>query len=168
MNFRKTIMICTLLLISSFIFGQDAKDAKKNVSSTFQTGVLIKITDYPLPEIQAGYRPPVVKKVIRDNEVKYYYELLYLSVSIESENIPDLIKAIERLKNESKKDLVLKPKFVLNKYITLDDFEISYEVSDNSLKWYIGSKYERSIEVVTAIQSSLELALTKIDSLKNN
>ena len=177
MHIKKIIVLIALLLISTFLLGQDAKEENtKPDTSISKTGVMIKIINYSLPEVLKsnekkawGYRSNVRKTII-GGEIVYAYRIYDGSkfADIAYDDLPEVIKTIETLKTQSGSDKSLNPDYLENKFVGGDGLEVGYYISEDELTWFVDSKSGCFLKFkdISFFQTSLKQAKTKIESLK--
>lgn len=176
--------IFTLLFTLTLFNGlaQDVEeDATKMDAFTSKKGVLIKFIDYSLPNLNVIYGATAeakVRKIISGTDVAYFYQITSKGQydnktgSIAYEDLIEIIKALESLKNESTADARVNVDYLENKFVTSDGFQIGYYLSKGKVKWYLvleryGSGNTIFINDVATIEQSLGEAKRKIEQLKN-
>lgn len=174
-----------LILLTSNLFAQDAKDVQQATTKmdvfASKTGTIIKFIDYSLPNLKlylGGIAETRIRKLVSGTEVKYFYQISYegkydtKTASIAYEDLLEVIKAIEPLKNSSKEDIELNPDYLENKFVTEDGFQLGYYVSKGKINWYLRlEKYGSGNTIFPSdfdsIESAFNSAKQKIDELKN-
>jgi len=177
-----------LLLISvleiSFVSAQNAKNTNKEATKmdvfASKTGVIIKYIDYKLPNLKLTYgiAETKIRKLYSGQDVGYFYQISKKNeygtktASIAYEDLIEVLKAIQSLKEASESDKALNPDYLENKFVTDDGFQVGYYVSKGKLKWYLvlekyGSGNTVFIYNFSTIETAFNEAKTKIESLKN-
>lgn len=182
---KKLLFALSLILLTSSLYAQDAKDVQQTTTKmdvfASKTGTIIKFIDYSLPNLKlylGGIAETRIRKLVSGTEVKYFYQISYESkydtktASIAYEDLLEVIKAIEPLKNSSKGDIELNPDYLENKFVTEDGFQLGYYVSKGKINWYLKlEKYGSSNTIFPSdfesIESAFNSAKQKIDELKN-
>lgn len=173
---KKYLLVFTLLLVPMFSFAQQ-KDTTKMKRFVSKTGVIIKQTEYNLPNISAILNT-VRSKVITvesGGEKKYFFMIFIemgeyddLTTMIAEEDITELIKALKSLKQSVTADVKSSPDYLVNKFVTEEGFQVGYRVSEEKITWFIVLENSNRIFLrnVDIIENALTTALEKIDTLK--
>lgn len=168
------------ILLTTIIFAQDVKEASTKMDAfASKTGVIIKFIDYSLPDLSLNYgaAETKIRKLISGGDIGYFYQISYKgkydtrTASIAYEDLLEVIKAIQTLKNDSKNDKALNPDYLENKFVTDDGFQLGYYVSNGNVKWYLvltkyGSDNTVFINNVSIIETAFQGALAKINAIK--
>jgi hypothetical protein len=166
------------------LFAQDAKDVNEESSKmdafASKTGTIIKFIDYALPDLKLTYgiAETKIRKFVSGLEIEYFYQISNegkyntKTASIAYEDLLEVIKAIEPLKNESVSDLASKPDYIENKFVTDDGFKLGYYISKGKLTWYLvlersGSGNTIFVNDLSVIETAFNSAKQKIEELKN-
>lgn len=162
----------------TFAFGQE-KDATKMDKFISKTGRIIKYIDHTLPAIPTRYSPleSKIRIVEAGGEKKIFYQISSEAkygdkvASIAEEDLAELIKALQSLKQSVASDEQANPDYLENKFVTEDGFQIGYYVSKGKGIWYIvlekyGSDNTVFFNDVNVIENSFNSAKVKIQSLK--
>ena len=181
---KNLLLVLSMFLLTSNLFAQDAKDIKEESTKmdafASKTGVIIKYIDYSLPNLKLTYgiAETKIRKFISGLDIEYFYQISKegkydaKTASIAYEDLLEVIKAIESLKNESASDKALNPDYLENKFVTDDGFKLGYYVSKGKLAWYLvlekyGSGNTIFTNDVSVIESAFNSAKQKIEELKN-
>lgn len=182
---KKLLLVLNIILLSLCVFAQDAKDAQqaptKMDAFASKTGTIIKFIDYSLPNLKlylGGVAETRIRKLVSGSEEKYFYQISYegkydtKTASIAYEDLLEVIKAIEPLKNSSREDIALNPEYLENKFVTEDGFQLGYYVSKGKINWYLKlEKYGSGNTIFPndfdSIETAFNSAKQKIDELKN-
>ena len=179
---KKLFFLAWLLISSLVICGQNTKEAntKMDVFAS-KTGVIIKFVDYSLPNLSLTYgaAETKVRKLISGGDIGYFYQVSYKgqydtkTASIAYEDLLEVIKAIQTLRNELAADQSSNPDYLENKFVTDDGFQLGYYVSSGKVKWYLvlekyGSGNTVFINDVTTIETAFNGAKLKIETLKTS
>ena len=181
---KNLLLVLSVFLLTSNLLAQDVKDAKEESTKmdafASKTGTIIKFIDYSLPDLKLvyGVAETKIRKIISGPEFEYFYQISKegkydtKTASIAYEDLIEVIKAIETLKNESVSDKELNPDYLENKFVTDDGFKIGYYVSKGKVGWYLvleryGSGNTIFIQNISIIESAFNSAKIKIEELKN-
>ena len=181
---KNLLLVLSIILLTSNLFAQDAKDIKEESTKmdafASKTGAIIKYIDYSLPNLKLTYgvAETKIREFISGPDIEYFYQISKegkydtKTASIAYEDLLEVIKAIESLKNESASDKALNPDYLENKFVTDDGFKLGYYVSKGKLAWYLvleryGSGNTIFIQDVSVIESAFNSAKLKIEALKN-
>lgn len=180
----KRLLFVLFMCLSIGAFAQDVKkEAEKHVTKmdafASKTGIITKFIDYNLPPLKASLTPndTRIRVLIQGSEKKYFYQIdkedKYgtKKASVAYEDLLEIIKALQVLRTESEKDLVLNPDYLENKFVTGDGFQVGYYVSKGKLQWYVqlekyGSGNSIFINDVSVIETAFGEAKTKIEEIK--
>ena len=177
---KKILLLLVIVTFSTLTaFNQDAKDESTKMDQfASKTGVIIKFTDYSLPNLNLTYgaAETKVRKMESADETMYFYQISHegkygtKTGSIAFEDLADLINALQSLKEQSHNDLTNSGDYLENKFITDDGFKVGYYISDGKLKWFIvlekyGSGNTIFIKNVSTIEDSFNGAKQKIEEL---
>lgn len=180
----KKMTVALLLLASTTSYGQDAKkeaDAIKTKMDVFasKTGTITKYVDTKLPNLKTsfGSAETRIRKISNGVTSAFFYQIVKegkysnSTASIEYNDLLEVLKALKVLKLEVDKDIVSKPDYLENKFITVDGFQIGYYVSNSKASWYIklekyGSDNTLFIDNGDSIETAFTEAKNKIDELK--
>jgi len=181
---KKLLFALSLILLTSILYAQDAKNVEQAKTKmdvfTSKTGTIIKFIDYSLPNLKlylGGVAETKIRKFVIGTDVKYFYQISNegkydtKTASIAYEDLIEVIKAIEPLKNSSNADLELNPDYLENKFVTEDGFQLGYYVSKGKLHWYLTlEKYGSGNTIFPhdfeSIETAFNSAKNKIDELK--
>jgi hypothetical protein len=173
--------ILFFVMIATFVatnFAQDVKDesSKMDLFSS-KTGVIIKFTDYKLPKLflTQGMADTKIRKIESSDEVEYFFQISKKiqsdtkTAAIASEDLVDLINALETLKVSATNDMSTS-EYIENKFITDDGFMLGYFISAGEVKWFLtlekyGSVSTIFINNVSTIEKSFNGAKLKMDEL---
>lgn len=160
------------------MYGQQ-KDVTKMDKFISKTGRIIKFIDHNLPDINTRYTPieSKVRIVEAGGEKKLFYQISKegkygnKSASIAEEDLSDLIKALQSLKQNVTADSNLNPDYLENKFVTEDGFQVGYYVSNSKTVWYIvlerfGSDNTVFFNDVNSIEDSFKMAQEKMNGLR--
>jgi hypothetical protein len=181
---KNLFLLLSIVLLTSNLFAQDAKDVKEESTKmdafASKTGTIIKYIDYSLPDLKLTYgiAETKIRKFISGPDIGYFYQISNegkydtKTASIAYEDLLEVIKAIEPLKNESVSDLALNPDYLENKFVTDDGFKLGYYVSKGKLAWYLvleryGSGNTIFVNDLLVIETSFNSAKQKIEELQN-
>mgnify|MGYP006087921007 FL=1 len=183
---KKLSLILLVIVLSTIsAFAQDAKDVNKEATKmdafASKTGVITKYIDYNLPNIKLTYgiAETKIRQLYSGQEIGYFYQISKegkydtKTASIAYEDLIEVLKAIQSLKEESEADKILNPDYLENKFVTDDGFKIGYYVSNGKVAWFLtlekyGSGNTIFLNSVTDIETAFNDAKTKIETLKNN
>ena len=180
----KKIMIIAVLVSGNFYAQEVKKDAKtietKMEAFASKTGTITKFTDVKLANLKTAYEVTEarVRKVNSGMNTSYFFQIEKTgkysnpTASIEYSDLIEVIKALKTLLLEVDKDLLNKPDYLENKFVTVDGFQIGYYVSKEKATWYMklekyGTENTVFINDVTTIDSAFNEAKTKIEEQKN-
>ena len=182
----KQLLFILLICLLGFgsVSAQDAKVAKKEASKmdafASKTGVIIKYIDFNLPNLKLtrGIAETKIRQLYSGQEIGYFYQISKegqydtKTASIAFEDLIEVLKAIQSLKEAAEADNNLNPYYLENKFVTEDGFEVGYYVSKRKLAWYLvlekyGSGNTIFLNGVTDIETAFNEAKTKIETLKN-
>jgi hypothetical protein len=170
------------MLIVWNVNAQDSKDVKavntKMDSFVSKTGQILKFVDYSLPnlKIKLGIAETKVRKVISGGETKYFYSVSYKgqydtkSAYIADEDLTEVIKAVSSLKSEAITDAGSQD-YIENKFVTVDEFQVGYYVSDGKVVWFMvlekyGSGNTIFINDISLLESAFDSGKQKLEELK--
>jgi hypothetical protein len=175
---RKYLLLLILILLPGLAFGQQ-KDATKMDKFISKTGRIIKFIDHNLPDIPTRYSPieSKVRIIEAGGDKKLFYQISKEGkygdkvASIAEEDLSDLIKALQNLKQSVQADAQSKSDYLENKFVTEDGFQVGYYVSKGKIVWYItleriGSDNTVFFNDVNAIENSFKKAQEKMRTLK--
>ena len=175
---KRWLIILTLLLVPTVSFAQQ-KDVTKMQRFMSKTGKIIKFIDHNLPDIPTRYSS--IESKIRTIEVSGERENFFQIekkaeygkkvASIAEEDLIELIKALNKLKQMVATDIQSDPDYLENKFVTEDGFQVGYYVSHREAKWFIvlerfGSDNTVFFNNVGIIKTAFALALKKMRALK--
>lgn len=176
--------ILTILLGSVSLFAQDVKKDAETIKTKIdvfnsKTGTITKFTDNKLPNLKTSFGgvETRIRKISNGTTSAFFYQIIKegkfgnSTASIEYSDLLEVLKAIKALKTEIDQDIVLKPDYLENKFVTVDGFQVGYYVSSEKSSWYIkleryGSDSTLFIENGDVIETSFTEAKNKIDQLK--
>lgn len=112
---------------------------------TQRTGTLIRFIDYELPTLKTNNEKALarVRGVRIDGEVTYFYQIeqtdkiIPLVGSIDSNDLVEMIKAMDALLSSSVSDSKYDPYYLENKYVTPDGLQIGYYMKDQRMLWFV-------------------------------
>lgn len=147
---------------------------------TSRTGITVKFIDYNLPDINTKFvkAEARIRETIVGNDAKYFYQIINggknntRTASIAQDDLLEIIKALQKLKEESFNDITLKPDYLENKFVTDDGFGLGYYVSEEKLAWFVTlQKIETEnnslfFNDVGELERALKEAMDKIELLK--
>lgn len=200
---KKITSCLMVVVISSTLFAQQIKpftQPEQKVEKTSKTkmeafiskrGTIIKFTDYPLTWLKLsggpllggltyGVAQPRVRKLISDGDTLYFYQIQragavesWYTGSIEYSDLLEVIRALQTLKAEFEIDKKSDPFYLENKFITVDNFEVGYFISQGKGKWALTlekldfvSDNTFFISDVENIEAAFKEAKDKIEELK--
>jgi hypothetical protein len=154
-------------------------DLTKIERFTSKKGVILKFTDYSLAPLKTRYTTAEtrIRKISDNYGFAFFYQIeakgdyKNITSSIEYLDLIELINALSELKKQVNIDLELNPDYLENKYITTDDFQAGYYISDGKTTWFLKlDKYTSGstlfINDVDEMESSFLEAKNKIESLQ--
>lgn len=140
---------------------------------------MIKFTDTKISWIKTlnGSVEARVRKVQSGGSSDYFYQITKQNkygsnvASIEYSDLLEVMKAIGLLKEELRKDILLKPNYLENKFITTDGFYIGYLINEGDVNWYAKlEKYSSDssifLESIENFEVSALEAKNRIEELK--
>jgi len=176
-----------MLLSINIVFAQDNQKESETTETkmeafTSRTGVITKSIDYKLPSMKLFLGEPAqtrIRKVMSGLETRYFYvvekqgKASTSTGSIEYNDLLQVTKVLETLKDEALHDLSSRPDYAENKYVTDDGFQFGYYITEGKSKWYIkleqdGTDNTLFINDVQTIESSFKEAKYKIEAIKND
>tara|TARA_Y100001980_G_C14514028_1_gene289396 strand:+ start:243 stop:779 length:537 start_codon:yes stop_codon:yes gene_type:complete len=172
------IIIFFLYMILTSIQAQDEKVLTKMERFVSNTGKIMKIENFDLPDLKASYEvlKAKVRKATVQDEVNYYLLLVKedkygdKSAAIAEDDLTELIKAFDELINQMENENS-KSDYFENKFSTEDGFQIGYGGSGNIL-WFITlEKYGKSTVIFNSyadIKAIFGMAIKKIEDLKKD
>ena len=177
---RTLFLIVIFALISAICFAEDAKEsATKMDQFASKTGAILKFVDYKLLDLKLNYgvAETRIRKIISGGEVGYFYQISKegqydtKTASIAYEDLIEVFKALNTLKQEVSNDVILNPDYLENKFITEDGFQLGYFVNKGKATWYLvleryGSSNTVFIKDVSNIEQAFNDAKNKIEELK--
>jgi hypothetical protein len=144
-------------------------------------GLMVKIIDYneTMLPLSFGHATSKIRKIISLNKIKYFLQIIKPSeynskiASIAYEDLIEVIEALQTLKQESTNDLLLKPEYLENTYISVDDYEIGYYVSKTKIHWFMrlsrfGTDTTLFLKGVKDIESLFNSSKNEIEKLMND
>lgn len=146
---KKLTLLSTLLTICFILNAQKANESTevktKFTSFTSKSGSILSFEDYNETSLTSMLGELSMKKRIvksgQDQKVFYVFEVpskyTTRTGTIASEDMTELIKAINTLKNDVSIDISSSSEYMEKFYKTVDDFKIGYYVSNKNIKWYI-------------------------------
>jgi hypothetical protein len=160
---------------------EDNNSVTKMEQILLKKGSIVKIIDYSesmLP-LRFGHATTKIRKVATSNSIWYFLQIIKPSeynsktASIVYEDLIEIIEALQTLKQESANDLLLKPEYLENKYISDDGFEIGYYVSKKKLNWFFtlsryGNENTLFLKRIEDMESLLNSSKIEIEKLQNN
>jgi hypothetical protein len=178
---KKILLI--LLCVPLIGLGQNKNEENKQLSKmelfTSKTGSIIKYIDYSVTDIKGIYSTgeAKVRKVIVGESIGYFFQISKkgkystVTASIEYSDLLELIKAINRLKEDYILDAISQGDYLENKFVTDDGFQIGYYIRNEKTGWYITlEKYSSDNNIfigeITDVESSFIEAKNKIDTLR--
>jgi hypothetical protein len=173
---KSTIIALSFILFSSFAFCQDEKALTKMERFVSNTGRIVKLENFYLPDLKASYE--VLKTKVRratiQDETSYFLILVKedkygdKSAAIAEDDLKELVKAFDELINQSENETTNSDYFE-NKFTTEDGFQIGYGGSGDIL-WFITlEKYGKSTVLFAKyadIKAIFGMAQKKIEELK--
>ena len=173
-QYYRLIAVCCFLI--STIYSQDEKVLTKMDRFVSNTGKIIKIENFNLPDLKATYE--VVKAKVRratiQDETNYFLLLVKKdkygdkSAAIAEDDLEELIKAFDELILQSENETTTSD-YYENKFTTEDGFQIGYGGSGDIL-WFITlEKYGKStvlFKKYADIKAIFGMAQKKIKELK--
>ena len=176
---KKVLLILCLFATGIMVEAQTVKEEVSKMDAfASKTGVIIKFVDYSLPNLSLSYgiAESKIRKLISSGDTAYFYQISNESkygtktASIAYEDLLEVIKALETLKDESVNDAILKPDYIENKFVTDDGFQIGYYVSGGKTNWFLKlEKYGTGNTIfpksVNSIEEALSIAKAKIETM---
>lgn len=172
----KKLLHLVLVLAPLFAYCQN-EDQKESVTKmdlfSSATGEIIKFIDYALPDLNLSYgvAQTRVRKMMVGGESKYFLQISSKgkygtkTASIEYEDLLEVIKAIDALKESLISDQAMNPDYLENQFVTEDGFKLGYYVSKGKISWFIVlEKYGSGNTLFLSDESKIE---TLLDSAKN-
>lgn len=148
---KKIIIFMMLALVPTFMWAQDRDEEGDSIRSNtkygelfLQKGIFYKFEDFKIekyPYIVNINGPKIktsIRKVYNEPQNHYFVKLRadgYV-VFIDYSDLVEINKAINKLKSEAENDLLKKPEYLENEYISDDNFLIGYWVK-KSLGQYV-------------------------------
>lgn len=179
---RVRILITALVFVFTIsLQSQEKKDAKSKMTEfVSKTGAIIKFEEYRLPKLKSSYGGAEVniRKIISGKLEKYFYQVSKKGeydtkvASIAYEDLVEVIKAIDELKNQSEEDVNTISDYLENKFVSEDEFVIGYYVSNKRVVWYIqldkyGSNNTIFLKDVELFSKSCKAGKLKIEELRS-
>lgn len=182
--YKKIMIIAVSVLVSGNFYAQEVKKDTKAVETKMdafasKTGTITKFTDVKLPNLKTTYEVAEtrVRKINSGMLTSYFFQIEKTgkysnsTASIEYSDLLEVIKAMKTLILDVEKDVLSKPDYLENKFITVDGFQIGYYVSKEKTTWYMklekyGSDSNVYINDVATIESAFNDAKTKIEEQK--
>jgi len=176
----RKILFILVVLFGTTLNAQDVKESKSRMDEfVSQTGVIMKYQDYNAPKIDAMYYASTttkIRKVMTDSGTKIYLIIRNKgkyntrTASFTKDDIPEVLKAITLLQEESVSDLATSPNYLENKFITEDGAEIGYYISDSKLTWYLklekyGSDNTLHLKSINSVIELFQYSENKISTL---
>ncbi len=183
----KNLIACLLLstLPTFATLAQESKkepEAAKTKMDVFisKTGAITKFIDYNLGNLKTSYGKPETRiRKISSGGVAftYFYQIVKdgqyskAIASIEYSDLLEVIKALKTLKTDVEKDIILKPDYLENKFVTVDGFQVGYYISKGKSTWYLkleryGSDNTLYFDDVSSIETAFNDAKAKIEEMK--
>ena len=184
--YKKIMIIAVLALSTGNVLPQEAKKETKVAETKMEafaskTGTITKFTDVKLANLKTAYEVTEarVRKVNSGMNTSYFFQIEKTgkysnpTASIEYSDLIEVIKALKTLMLEMDKDILNKPDYLENKFVTVDGFQIGYYVSKEKATWYMklekyGTENTVFINDVTTIDSAFNEAKTKIEEQKSS
>ncbi|MDW3651878.1 MAG: hypothetical protein R8P61_32680 [Bacteroidia bacterium] len=181
---KQTFSLIIILISCLVSFSQDQKTAPPDPETQSKmeafasgTGEIMKFTDTELSKLSLlyGVADTKVREIKRGGQTMYFYQISKADkysthiASIAYEDLLEVIKAMEALVEESAKDAT-STKYIENKFVTDDGFQVGYFVSKGKLSWYLKLKrYGKNtlfLKNLESIQLSFNQAKNVIDQMK--
>lgn len=180
-------LIKIITIISIFSIKLKAQDLKRDNDKLItkmdlynsKTGSIIKFTDTKISWIKtiSGSVEARVRKVQSGGNPDYFYQIIKQgkytnsTASIEYSDLLEVMKAIALLREELKKDIISKPNYLENKFVTNDGFYIGYFINEGDISWYLKlDKYSSDSTIFLESIDSFDVlaieAKSKIEELK--
>lgn len=169
-------LILIPLVMCTFLFSQDEKELTKMERFVSNTGQIIKLENFKLPDIVA-YNEKLQVKVRRatmGGESAYFLLLIKedkygdKSAAIAEEDLKEVLKAFENIIEQSASESS-NADYLENKFTTDDGFQIGY-AKGKSITWFVTlERYGKSTVLFDnpdGIKSTLANAIIKIEELK--
>ena len=181
---RKLFFATMLISAIGLTKAQDVKkDAEKTLTKmdvfSSKTGVITKFVDTKLPNLKTKFDAieTRIRRISNGSNSAYFYQIeksgKYSNnvASIEYNDLLEVIKALQVLKQDVDKDISLNPDYMENKFVTVDGFQVGYYVSGGKATWYsklekYGSDATIFIDSGETLLNSFTEAKNKIDELK--
>jgi|TARA_Y100000310_G_scaffold281664_1_gene302285 S-adenosylmethionine hydrolase len=175
-KFSKSISLILILILFQFGFSQEEKIITKMDRFVSNTGSIIKLENYYMPELK-GYSTVAkvqVRKATSADDVGFFLQIIKedkygnKSASIAEEDLIEVIKAYDELVIQSNREDTNADYFE-NKFTTEDGFQIGYGGGKNRLWFLILEKFGESTILFQShelIGTALKNGLKKIEGLK--
>lgn len=181
---KKILTLVLIILTVNGTFSQEETEKKEQKSkiSDFisKKGSILKFEDFNLPNVKASLyivAESKIRKITNANQIKYFLQISkkdkYGSsvASIAYEDIIEIKKALEILKDESVIDLPTNSDYLENKFISDDDFTIGYYINKSKISWYMklenyGSDNTLFMKTYEDLVKVFEVGKEKIEVLK--
>jgi hypothetical protein len=181
LNYCIVLILFSIGLIAQELKKESKESETKMEAFSSKTGAITKFIDVKLPNLKTAYEVTEtrVRKIKSGMLTSYFYQIVKTgkysnpTASIEYSDLLEVIKALKTLKIEVEEDMLTKPDYLENKFITVDGFQIGYFVSKEKSTWYIklekyGTENTIFINDVSTIETSFNDAKTNIEVQKNN
>jgi hypothetical protein len=181
---KNAIIILIFIVSSISLFAQNEKKENEKTATKMdqfssKTGTITKFTDTKLPNLKTSYGSAVtrIRKINAGTSAIYFYQIEKegkynnSTASIEYNDLLEVLKALLALKSEVESDVLSKPDYLENKFVTVDGFQVGYYISGGKAAWYVklekyGSENTLFIDNGNIIELAFTEAKNKIDNLK--
>jgi hypothetical protein len=143
---KTIITILSIAILSTSLSAQDAKDAATKMDAfASKTGVIVKFEDTVLEPLKLsfGVAQTKIRKITSGGEVGFFLRISNegkygtKTASIEYSDLIEIQKAMYTLQAESESDRSISDRYIENKFVTEDDFQLGYYVSNGKINWYM-------------------------------
>lgn len=181
---KKMTIAIVIFATTSAVYAQDVKKEVENVKTKMdafasKTGTITKFIDTKLPTLKTSFggAETRIRKISNGITSAFFYQIVKegkysnSTASIEYYDLLEVLKALTALKTEVEKDIMSKPDYLENKFVTVDGFQVGYYVSNGKASWYIklekyGSDNTLFIDSGDTIESAFTVAKNKIDEFQ--
>ncbi len=177
---KKSIFVISVFFGTTAIFAQNNTEKLTEMDAwTSKTSTNIKLTDYKLNEDNLGGADCRVRKMSENDSVNaFFYQISNeeknnkITVFITYSDLLKIITNLEKFKNEVNNDVVNRPLYLENKYVTSDGVEFGYSVNGKQATWFFRLQETGPGNILTfsktkSIEKALGEAKAKIEELKN-
>ena len=177
---KRTIFLTLISCLSiTVLIAQDKKDTNTKMDKFLsKTGIIVKFEDYNLDGLKLSYgiADTKIRKFYSGGETTMFYQISSKgqystkTASIAYEDLLELQKALQKLKNQVLSDINIGCDYLENKFITDDGVQVGYFVSKGKVSWYMTlEKYGKGnaifIKDYDTIKSAFDTAQVKMEQL---